>query len=71
MIRFQWKETVETFVCVMGVTGVLAMNAVAQYGGGGTGAGGGAAASNFQNNYHVGFDRPEAGGSNTSHRARC
>src|SRR5712691_11447028 len=58
MIRF------ETFVCVMGVAGVLTMNAMAQYGGGGgTGAGGAAAgAYRFQNNYHVGFDRPEAWG---------
>jgi len=65
MIRLHWKKTVETFACVMGVTAVLTMNAMAQYGGsiGGMGAGGAAAGANsFRNNYHVGFDRPEAWG---------
>src|SRR5438067_1244386 len=59
MIRF------ETFVCVMGITGVLTTNVIAQYPGvgGGTGVGSAVASANsFRNNYHVGFDRPEAWG---------
>jgi hypothetical protein len=60
MIRFNRKKVTGIFVCVVGVGGVLTVNAMAQYGGtSGATAGG---ASRFNSNYHVGFDRPEAWG---------
>src|SRR5215472_2166830 len=70
MIRSHWKKAIQLFVCVVGVTGVLSVNALAQYPGtgGGTGTGGSAAgrstasAYTFHNNYHIGFERPEAWG---------
>ena len=74
MKRFNSKKAIGMFVCVVGVTGVLTVNAMAQYGGGGGGTTGGgtaaggttgagvAGAYNFHNNYHLGFDRPEAWG---------
>jgi hypothetical protein len=78
MIESNTKQSVKWLICVLGITGLLAVNASAQYGGGGgtgggtsgggsTGAGsmggGGATAGyNFHANYHVGFDRPEAWG---------
>jgi hypothetical protein len=65
-------------VCVTGIAGLLAVNAMAQYGGGSGGTGGGTTVGgttgggtsgggattgyNFHSNYHVGFDRPEAWG---------
>jgi hypothetical protein len=64
MIRFQWKKSIRIFVCVFGVTSVVTVNAMAQYGGGsgGTTGGGAAGTNNLNNTYHVGFDRPEAWG---------
>jgi hypothetical protein len=72
MTRFNRKKAIGKFLWVVGVTGVLTVNAMAQYGGGGGGTAGGATGAIQQgNNYHVGFDRPEAWGSNTSHRQLC
>src|SRR5438067_657390 len=67
MIGFNRKESVRVFVLVAGVTGLLAVNAMAQYSGGGGGTTGATpvattGAYNLHNNYHLGFDRPEAWG---------
>ncbi len=70
MIRFHWKDTVRIFKCVIGISGVLTFNAMAQYGGpsgggrsGGSATGGGpTSVYNFHGNYHLGFDTPEAWG---------
>ncbi len=68
MMRFERKYAARRIISVFGVAGLLALNAMAQYGGGGgTGGGGttgGGAASvyNFHGNYHVGFESPEAWG---------
>jgi hypothetical protein len=68
MIRFNWRKPIRVFVGLIGVTVVLTINAAAQYVGGAPTGGGStvsvatSGAYNFHNNYHVGFDRPEAWG---------
>ena len=49
MMEFHWKKT---SVCVIAVISLLTVTAMAQSGG----------TYNFTNNYHLGFDRPEAWG---------
>ena len=52
-----WKKAVKLITYIVGVTGVLTVNAMAQYSGVGS-----ANAYNLHSNYHVSFDRPEAWG---------
>jgi hypothetical protein len=57
------KELIRLTICLIGVTGTLALNVSTQYpGGGGPTGGGPATVYNFNSNYHVGFDSPEAWG---------
>src|SRR5947199_10413331 len=72
MTRFLRMKVVGHFVCIAAACCVLNTGAIAQYGGttggttggatGGTTAGAGTAGANFRNNYHLGFERPEAWG---------
>ena len=56
MFRFNKKKLYGMFVGVIGIGGVLTVNAMAQN------AGGAGGATIFGKNYHVSFDRPEAWG---------
>src|SRR5437763_6827814 len=63
------RNSISLLLSVVGVAGVFAIDAMAQYGGtgtgtttGGTSGGGPATVYNFHQNYHIGFDRPEAWG---------
>lgn len=56
MLRSNRKKAIGVLVCVVGVTGMLTGIAAAQNSGNAGGA------NTFGNNYHVGFDRPEAWG---------
>src|SRR5205809_814924 len=58
MIRFNVKKAIGIFVYVIAVTGVLTVQAMAQNAGGS----GSTSAYIFNNNYHIGFERPEAWG---------
>jgi hypothetical protein len=78
MIRFEMRNTARQICCLIGVAGLVAFNAMAQYGGGGSTGGGGASGGggstsaatgggvtsvyNFHGNYHVGFESPEGWG---------
>jgi len=78
MIRFEMRNTARQICCLIGVAGLVAFNAMAQYGGGGSTGGGGTSGGggstsaatgggvtsvyNFHGNYHVGFESPEGWG---------
>lgn len=63
MSRLFGEQRIGHLVRMIGVTSVLTAAATAQYGNGGTTSGAApAGAAIFNNNYHIGFDRPEAWG---------
>src|SRR5712692_3272140 len=63
--RLNGEKAIRILACVVGVACVLTSDAMAQYGAGGGGTTGGSAAGAYtvyRDNYHVGFDTPEAWG---------
>src|SRR5882724_11022734 len=68
-MRRNHRKSIRLFLCVVGVASVLAIDAMAQYGGSGSGTtsrattgGGPTSVYDFHQNYHIGFDGPEAWG---------
>src|SRR5580704_8755236 len=56
-MRFSCKRAIGICGCVTGMISLSAVAVLAQSGGGGA-----TVTPNFHNNYHLGFDRPEAWG---------